>query len=307
MSQPVSSSPLPRVTRRAQSRLGVWMTAPLALVLTLFFLIPFGSAIYYSFVDFDGVDESPPYVGLKNYTRMFTDEKMWYALKHNAIWILLGTAVPIVLGLVIALLLWSVKQKSVLYQAAFFAPCVLPGVAVAIIWSWIYDPSQGWINVALRALGLGSFAQGWLGDPRTVLYALLATAIWASFGFGVVIFLSALRNVDEELVDAARLDRANAFQRVWHVILPQISSVFVTVMMITLVGGFSVFDIIFVMTGGGPNNASSVLGTYAFENAFQLNEISYGTTLALFITALSVPCALILNRIQGKLADGGRR
>jgi raffinose/stachyose/melibiose transport system permease protein len=121
----------------------------------------------------------------------------------------------------------------------------------------------------------------------------------------MLIFLSALQNVDMELVDASRLDRANALQRVWFVILPQIMPVFLMVTTVTLVGGFSVFDIVFIMTGGGPSNASDVLGTYAFTNAFQLNQISYGTVIALLITALSIPCAVVLNRLQRRLSLEG--
>jgi raffinose/stachyose/melibiose transport system permease protein len=128
------------------------------------------------------------------------------------------------------------------------------------------------------------------------------TAVWGMCGFVMVIFLSALQNVNIDLVDAARIDGANSVQRVWHVVLPQIMPVFLMVTTVTLVGGFSVFDIVFIMTGGGPANASDVLGTYAFSNAFQLNRISYGTVIALLITALSIPCAVILNRLQRRLS-----
>jgi ABC-type sugar transport system permease subunit len=236
---------------------------------------------------------------------MFTDPEMWHALSNNLIWIVIGTISPLVIGLLYALLLWNVRRGSAFYRLAFFFPYVLPGIAIGIVWSWIYDPLNGWLNVALRAIGLESLTTGWLGNPDTALYAVLATAIWASTGFVMIIFLSALRNVDTELVEAARLDRANAAQRLWHIILPQIMPVFIMVTTITLVGGFSVFDIIFIMTGGGPANATNVLGTYAYTNAFQLNAISYGTTLAMLITVLSIPCAVFLNRLQRRLSIQG--
>ncbi|GAA1446051.1 sugar ABC transporter permease [Leifsonia poae] len=293
------------MTRRAQSRLGILMVAPLMVLVIVFFLFPLGSAIYYSFVDFDGINPSPPFVGIDNYVRMFTDPEMWHALSNNLIWIVIGTISPLVIGLLYALLLWNVRRGSAFYRLAFFFPYVLPGIAIGIVWSWIYDPLNGWLNVALRAIGLESLTTGWLGNPDTALYAVLATAIWASTGFVMIIFLSALRNVDTELVEAARLDRANAAQRLWHIILPQIMPVFIMVTTITLVGGFSVFDIIFIMTGGGPANATNVLGTYAYTNAFQLNAISYGTTLAMLITVLSIPCAVFLNRLQRRLSIQG--
>jgi multiple sugar transport system permease protein/raffinose/stachyose/melibiose transport system permease protein len=301
----VTVSTVPRVTRRAQTRLGILMIAPLMVLVIVFFLFPLVSAVYYSFVDFDGVNPTPPFVGVDNYVRMFTDPEMWHALSNNLIWIVVGTISPLVIGLLLSMLLWTVRRGSWFYRLAFFFPYVLPGIAIGIVWGWIYDPLNGWLNVALRAIGLGGLATGWLGSSDTALFAVLATAIWASTGFVMIIFLSALRNVDTELVEAATLDRANGAQRLWHIILPQITPVFIMVTTITLVGGFSVFDIIFIMTGGGPANATNVLGTYAYTNAFQLNAISYGTTLAILITVLSIPCAVFLNRLQRRLSLQG--
>jgi raffinose/stachyose/melibiose transport system permease protein len=295
----------PNATRRAQTRLGIALITPLMILVIVFFLFPLGSAIYYSFVDFDGINPSPPFVGIDNYTRMIEDPEVWHALGNNAIWIVIGTMAPIVIGLVLAMLLWSVAKGSIYYRLAFFFPYVLPGVAIAVVWGWIYDPVNGSLNKVLQAIGLGNIQTGWLGDPNTALYAVLATAIWGTTGFVLVIFLSALRNVDVELVDAARLDGANASQRLWYVVLPQIMPVFLMVTTVILVGGFSVFDIVFIMTGGGPANATNVIGTYAYSSAFQLSQISYGTTLALLITALSVPCAVILNRMQRRLSLQG--
>lgn len=299
------TSTSPRVTRRAQARLGILLVAPLMLVTIVFFVFPLVSSVYYSVIDYDGVSSNPPFVGLANFVQLFTDPEVWHALGNNLIWIVIGTISPLVIGLIFALLLWTVRRGSRYYRLALFFPFVVPPVAVGIVWGWIYDPIDGWLNVGLRAIGLGGLTTGWLGNPSTALYAVLATAIWATCGFVMLIFLSALQNVDLELIDAARLDRTNTLQRVWHVILPQIMPVFLMVTTVTLVGGFSVFDIVFIMTGGGPANASNVLGTYAFTNAFQLNQISYGTAIALLITALSIPCAVVLNRLQRRLSLQG--
>jgi raffinose/stachyose/melibiose transport system permease protein len=200
---------------------------------------------------------------------------------------------------------WKLERGSVWYRMAFFFPYVLPPVAIGVVWSWIYEPSRGWLNRALEAVGLGSLTTGWLGNPSTALYAVLGTAIWSAMGFVFVIILAALRNVNADLVDASRLDGANAAQRLRYVILPQIMPVFIMVATLTLIGGFSVFDIIFVMTGGGPAGATDVLGTYAYKSAFQLNRISYGTTLALVITVMAVPVAIVMNRLQRKLSLQG--
>jgi raffinose/stachyose/melibiose transport system permease protein len=256
------------------------------------------NAVYYVFVDFDGLDTTPPFVGLANFTELAQDPQVWAAAWNNLIWIVLGTIGPLVLGTTLALLLWGVRRGSTFYRIVFFLPYVLPQVAVGVVWGWIYAPTRGWLNRGLEAVGLDGLTRGWLGDPNTALYAVLATAIWATTGFVFVIILSALRNVATELVDAALLDGANYLQRLRYVVLPQIRPVLLMVTALTLIGGFAVFDIVFVMTGGGPANATEVLGTYAYSNAFQLSRISYGTTLALVVTALAVPVAVWLNRLQ---------
>ena len=298
-------SDAPSVTARAQSRLGIFLVAPLMLMVGTFLLFPLANAVYYVFVDFNGINPNPPWVGFSNFTELAQDPEVWHAFKNNVIWIIIGTAAPLVFGLALAMLVWNVRRGSVLYRVAFFMPFVLPQVAIGVVWGWIYAPSRGWLNRALEMAGLDALTRGWLGDPDTALYAVLATAIWSIVGFVFVIFLSALRNVDIELVEASRLDGANALQRLRYIILPQIMPVFLMVTTVTLLGGFAVFDIVFVMTGGGPAGATEVLGTYAYSSAFQLNRISYGTTLALVITLLSIPFAIALNRLQRRLSLQG--
>jgi ABC-type sugar transport system permease subunit len=292
--------------RRQQARLGVIMAAPVLVMMAVFVLFPMLNAVYYVFVDFDGLDPTPPWVGFANFQEMVGDSAVWHAFRNNVVWIVIGTAAPLALGLLLALLVWDTRKFSVFYRLAFFLPYVLPHVAVAVVWSWIYAPTRGWLNRAMEVVGLGKFTTGWLGDPHTALYAVLGTAVWATFGFVFLILLSALRTVDADQVDASRLDGANAVQRVRHVVLPQIMPVFLMVTTLTLLGGFSVFDMIFVMTGGGPSNASEVLGTYAYSSAFELSRISYGTALALTISVMAIPFAVGLNRLQRRLSLEGR-
>lgn len=291
---------LPR--NRAQARLGLLLALPALVVTILFFVFPLGSAVYFSMTEWNGATVEAPFVGLQNFTDMLRDDEALSALRHNAIWVTLGTIVPIAVGLLLAVLLWSGVGGVLGYRLVFFLPYILPTVVVAIVWGWIYDPLQGWLNEGLQAVGLSSLTRGWLGDPDTVLYAVLVAAMWSAFGFAVVIFLAALQNVDLDLIDAARLDGAGAARRLWHVILPQITPIALMATTVILVGGFSVFDIVLVMTGGGPANASEVLGTYAYENAFQLNRVGYGTAIALLITALSLPFVILLNRLQRRLS-----
>ena len=163
MAAPASTAPL--VTRRAQRRLGILLVLPVAVMIVVFFLLPLANALVYSVVDFDGVSTNPPFVGAANFVEMVTDPAVWDALANNVVWIVIGTAVPMVLGLLIALLLWGVRRGSTLYRLCFFLPYVLPGVAIGIVWGWIYDPVQGLLNTSLGAVGLETLQRGWLGDP----------------------------------------------------------------------------------------------------------------------------------------------
>ena len=299
-------SDVPPATAKAQARLGIALAAPLVLMVVVFLIFPLANAFYYTFIDFNGFDPTPEWVGLGNYTELARDPDVWAAAGNNVIWLVIGTIAPLALGLLLALLVWGVKRGSLFYRVVLFMPYVLPQVAVGVVWGWIYEPSRGWLNRVLDVLGLDALERGWLGDPDTALYAVIATAVWTSSAFAFIIFLSALRNVDVDLVDASLLDGANARQRLRYVILPQIMPVFLMVTTVTLVGGFAVFDIVFVMTGGGPANASEVLGTLAYSEAFgNQSRISYGTTLALVITVLSIPFAVALNRLQRRMTMQG--
>lgn len=293
------------MTKRAQARFGVFLVLPVMILVTVFFLFPLGSAIRLSVVDFDGLNENPPFVGLDNFARMFADPEVLHALSNNLIWVVVGSVVPLLIGLFVAMLLWGIRRGSLFYRIVFFLPYIVPSVAIAIIWRWIYDPLSGWLNQVLRLAGFGDVTFGWLGAPSTAFAAVLVAAMWAQVGFVVVVLLSALRNVNLELLDAAYLDGAGPVQRVRYVVVPQIMPVFLMVFTLMLVTGFSVFDLIFVMTGGGPADATNVLGTYSYHQAFQLFDIGYGTALALLMTVLAVPCAIVLNRLQRRLSLQG--
>jgi ABC-type sugar transport system permease subunit len=171
-------------------------------------------------------------------------------------------------------------------------------VVVGIVWQWLYNPLFGPINKILNSIGLGQLSRGWLGDPNTALYAVLVAGIWGTFGFVVVVLLAALQNVDVSTVEASMLDGANWFQRARHIIIPQIGPQLTLVTSITLIGGFSVFDLIFVMTHGGPGHASEVLATYTYKMAFEQNQAGYGSTLAVLITLLSLVSAVVFVRLR---------
>jgi raffinose/stachyose/melibiose transport system permease protein len=284
--------------QRQQTYYGILFIIPGLLIYLVFMAYPFLSTIYLSFTNWNGVAPTKEWVGLSNYTRMFSDGAALKAFINNIVWVIIGTISPVVLGLLEALLVWSSGRGSLVFRTLFFLPFVLPLVVVGIVWQWIYHPLFGVVNKVLDGVGLEGLSRGWLADPHTALYAVLIAAIWGATGFCFLILHAALQNVDVSTVEAAMIDGASWFRRAWSVIIPQIAPQLTMVTAVTLIGGFAVFDIVFVMTGGGPGVASEVLATYTYKSAFQQNEAGYGSALAMLITVLSLVSAVVFVRLR---------
>ena len=289
--------------RRQQLYYAILFIIPGLAIYLVFMLYPFLNTIYLSFTNWNGATISKDFVGPSNYARMFGDAAVLKAFINNVIWVIIGTISPVVIGLFLALLLWSGTRGSLVFRTIYFIPFILPLVVVALVWGWIFHPLFGPVNKFLDGVGLEQLSRGWLGDPNTALYAVLISAIPGATGLVVVILFAALQNVDVSQVEAAKLDGANWFQRAWYVVIPQLAPVLTMVTAITLIGGFAVFDNVFVMTGGGPGHASEVLGTYTYQVAFQQNEAGYGSALAVLMTALSLVSAIVFVRLRERQAD----
>ena len=296
---PVSTptiSPLRRSWRRYQA--GLLFVLPALLLYLLFMVYPFFRSIYFSFTSWNGVALVKEWVGLENYRALIQDGLFWLALQHTVIWVIIGTIAPIVLGMFLAILLWRRPRGFTIFRTFFFMPQVLSTVVIAIVWSWIYNPIFGILNKGLDAVGLDWISRGWLGDPDLALYAVLVAAIWATIGLCFVIFLAGLQNVSKDLIEAATIDGANAWQRFWNVTVPQMANVINVVVALLLIWGFSVFDIVFVMTGGGPANATEVLATYTYKEAFTQNNVGYASTLSVVITVISLIASVTFIRLR---------
>lgn len=282
----------------ARYRAGYLFVLPAFLLYAVFMIYPFFQSIYLSFTSWNGADPVKHWVGLANYRELVHDDLLWKSLRHNLIWVIVGTISPMVIGLLLAMLLWRRPRGFTLFRTAYFMPQVLSSVVIAILWGWIYNPIFGLLNEALDRLGFESVSRGWLGDPNVALYAVLVAAIWAETGFVFVVFMAGLQNVSRDLLEAATVDGANAWQRFWDVTLPQLANVITVVGALLLIGGFNVFDIIFVMTNGGPNNATEVIATYTYTQAFTQNRVGYAATLSLVMTAISLVASVVFIRVR---------
>ena len=289
-------SPLAR--HWARYRAGYAFVAPALLLYSVFMVYPFFQSVYLGFTDWNGADPVKRWVGLANYRRLASDDLLWTALRHNLVWVVLGTVAPIAIGLPLATLLWSRPRGFTLFRTAFFLPQVLSPVVIAIVWSWVYNPIFGILNQGLDAVGLENVSRGWLGDPDVALYAVLAASVWAEVGFVFVLFLAGLQGVSRDLLEAATLDGAGRWRRFRDVTVPQLANVVNVATALLLIGGFSAFDLVFVMTGGGPANATDLIATYTFTEAFTQNRAGYAAALSLVMTAISLVTSVVFIRLR---------
>jgi raffinose/stachyose/melibiose transport system permease protein len=281
-----------------------WLFAlPALLVYIAFLVYPAFSSLFFSLTDWDGLSPSYNIVGLDNYTAMVQDEVVIRAAVNNLIWTVVTIAVPVVLGLALAITLNGKVRGKPILRMVFYTPGVLPLVAVASIWGWLYNPDYGAVNAALRAIGLDALAQPWLGQNSTALAAVMVPAIWLRTGFPMLLYLAALQGIPRDQYEAATMDGATRSQQFWHITMPNLKPAHYIVLALSLIDSFKVFDLIYATTYGGPGTATQVMGTWMYFNVFQYYQAGYGTAIAVVITLVAIAVGIPYVRSQTKEHD----
>ena len=230
--------------------------------------LPFGMNLWFSLTNWQGVG-SPEWTGLDNYRRLLQDDAFWASFRHNAALIVAMAIVPTAIGLLLAAALFDYVGKKfgtgtvAALRACFYLPQILPIAVAGVVWGWILNPTSGALNASLEAVGLGSLAQDWLGDPGLALSRVMVIMVWVQIGFPVVIFMAGLQRVDPALYEAAEMDGASWRRRFWHITLPQIRPEVYVVLLWTTIAALKVFGPIYVLTRGGPGGATNVPAYYS--------------------------------------------
>ncbi len=219
---------------RFKNALVPWTFLAVPLIIYLIWVIgPMFYTFYLSLTKWDGLT-SPVFVGVRNFRRLMSDDVFWLSLKNNSIWIAFFITIPIVLGLALAMVLNKDILWSKGFKVIFYSPMVLSLVVCGLVWGWLYNPTMGLFNSVLRAVGLDSWARGWLSDPDLVLGAIINVAIWRQVGYVMILFLAGLQSVDPFLVEASKIDGAGAWQTFIHIIIPLLRPITVVVVVISI-------------------------------------------------------------------------
>lgn len=306
--------------RRRRAReiiLGYLLLAPAALLLLIFEFYPIVYGLYISTCDWKL--RCVAFIGAENYTRALRDPEMWHALGVTATYSLLSIPIQLGLGLLLASLLFQKIKGRQTLRVIFFLPYITSTVASSAVWSYLYSPNAGLFNKILSEIGLpkqrwliesrGIFTllAGWLhlkipawaGGPNMALVSLIIFTTWVFIGYNITIFLAGLGNIAPELYEAAKIDGANSWQLVRHITLPLLSPTTFFLLTFTIIGTFKAFNHIYIMTQGGPGDATTTASIFIFEQFYQFNRYGYSAALSFVLFFI----ILLLTIVQSRLAD----
>ena len=285
----------------SQERAAWGFVAPALVALGLFFFLPVAAALLLSFTDFDIYAVADlgnlRFVGLDNYIHLLETPLFWKALGNTAWFVVLGVPLSIMMSLAAALLLDSkLARFKGFFRTVYFAPVVTTLVAVAVIWRYLLHTKYGLVNWVLGGIGIGPI--DWLGDPHWSMPAIVLFAVWKNFGYNMIIILAGLQTIPEELHEAARIDGANALQRLRHVTLPGLAPVLLVVSILTMAGYFQLFAEPYVMTQGGPVESTVSILYFMYEQGFRWWNLGFASAIAFVLFAIMFALTLVQLKVS---------
>ncbi|GLY99640.1 sugar ABC transporter permease [Actinoplanes sp. NBRC 103695] len=289
--------------RHSGAWLGWLFAAPAAVMYAVFVLRPLALTVQYSFYDWNGIGAST-WVGLENYTRLFTEPEQFATILHAFELILFFSLVPVLLGLFVAATIRGIAQSrlAMVARTVLFLPQVIPLVAAGIMWSWLLS-STGLANELLSAVGLGRLTRAWLGDFGTALPAVGVIGAWVLVGLCTLLLLAGMSKIDPALYESARLDGAGPVREFFAITLPSLRQEIGVCVTVTIIAALASFDIVYISTQGGPGNSTMVPGLEIFYLAFSEREVGRASALAVVLVILVLACVLPVQRFT---RDGSR-
>ncbi|WP_329038603.1 sugar ABC transporter permease [Streptomyces sp. NBC_01725] len=296
----VPAAPRPagvRTVRRRWTEHGLIFVLPFLIVYAFFLVWPLLWGVKMSLGNDDVAGTRSDFIGFDNYAEALGDPAVWSSL-WNTVWFTLLSTVPlVVIGLVLALLAHHLRVVSWLWRLSWFAPFVLPSGVVCLMWLWVIYPSDfGFADQLLTAVGLDP-GIGWLTDTRYAMISIVITTIWWTVGFNFLLYLAALQSIPQHLYEAAEIDGAGARHRLWHITLPLLRRTTGVVVVLQLLASLKIFDQIYIMTGGGPDDSTRPILQYVYQAGFTNYRIGYASAVSYIFFALIVTVSLIQLRL----------
>lgn len=281
--------------RHREQLLGYTMIAPVAIFLAALVAYPFLSAIYLSLTE-KIVGYPAHFVGLRNYANLLDSGRFRIVAWNSAVFTMASIVVKLVIGMAMALALHQVVRGNQFIRGILLLPWIIPTVVIALTWKWLLDLFRGLVNVGLIDLGVVTSGVHWLGDPSLAMLSVIMANIWRGFPFFGVSFLAALQTVPQELYDAADVDGANPWQKFWRITLPSIKGVVAVVTLLSTIVTLNDFNIVWIMTRGGPGAATHIFATYSYELGIMSQR--WGVAMAASMASLPLVALLIVGVVR---------
>jgi ABC-type sugar transport system permease subunit len=272
--------------------------APALLLYIAFVAYPVLRTVFNSFhaIRPNGVVE---FVGMSNFAEIMHDDTFVKAVRNTAIFTIIATLVDVFGGLLLALCLFARAPLSSVLRVVWFTPVLISYVVVGVIWVWIYDYDWGLANTILRKIGLGAYEQSWLGHPSTALWSVMVAHIWKWAGFNMIVFLAALYALPGEVLGAAELDNCGWIAKLFYIIIPMLRGTIVNLLILSFIGKMMIFDLVWIMTAGGPLWSTETVSTYVYKRAFDWNtfDLGYPSAIAVLWFAIILGFVALLSRL----------
>lgn len=268
---------------------------PSILILLGVYLLPFLYSLYISVTDWSGMGQKLNFVGLSNYKGLFEEPHFWETLRNNLIYFIELVGIQFIISMVLAVVLNAAFKGRNFFRALYFMPTIICTLAVGFIWNIMFDPINGPIKTLLKNAGFLELSRiMWLGNTKTAIHAVSFVSLWQWTGWSMVIYLAGLQSIDKNLYEAAEIDGANAVQKFFKVTLPLLAPSITVNLVNSTIGALKIFDLPFIMTGGGPGHATESLAMMMYTYSFGLNKMGYGTAISIILFVV----ILIISGVQ---------
>jgi raffinose/stachyose/melibiose transport system permease protein len=267
---------------------------PTLLIYLVYVIYPIFATFYYSLFSWNGIQAEKTFISLTNYATLMSDKVFWMTIANNMLLVVASVVTQIPLGLMMALILFAPLKGMRLFRTIYFLPLLMSTVAVGILWTLIYDPMFGIVNKLLEGIGLSSWQSGWLGDPKTAFIAVIITICWQYTPFYMILFRAAISGIPDEIYEAAEIDGCSGWKKFWSITLPLIKPTIITSSVLSVIGSLKYFDLIFVMTEGGPSSSTELMATYMYKQAFSQFNMGYASSISFTMFAIAFVVALII-------------
>jgi multiple sugar transport system permease protein len=295
-----------RANRRGDLSAAALALAPALILFAIFNIYPLVYSGYLSLMEWDGLSPDRTFVQLSNYTEILSSSDFLNALRVTAVYAVGVTVLSVAAGLGVAVLLNAGVRGVTLYRIFYFLPVVTSTVAVAVVWRYLMAPGSGYADVFLRSVGIAPPTPAWLRNPAWALRIVILVGVWKRLGFNVVIYLAGLQSIPKEYYDAAEVDGAGPLERFWHITVPLVAPITLLLVIMSVIDAFLVFDVVYVMTDGGPVGTTEVVGLLLYRQAFRYFNLGTASAMGWVIFAIVFAATLIQWWFFGARGEGGK-